>query len=123
LQRIERNGREQTLESVLAAASEIDGLDVTLAAAVVRDLLAQSADDADERTAALPAQLRKGLLARATKALLHTAAEERPVVVAMDDCHWLDAASAAIIEEAIGDLDGSPLAWLLVHRPGWTPPV
>ena len=41
----------------------------------------------------------------------------------MDDCHWLDAASAAIIEEAIGDLHGSPLGWLLVHRPGWTPPV
>ncbi|HEY3063765.1 MAG TPA: adenylate/guanylate cyclase domain-containing protein [Chloroflexota bacterium] len=123
LQRIERNGTRRSLESVLAAASEIDGLDVTLAAAVVRDLLAQSSEAADERTAALPAQLRKGLLARATKALLHTASEERPVVIAMDDCHWLDAASAAIIEEAIGDLHASPLGWLLVHRPGWTPPA
>ena len=41
----------------------------------------------------------------------------------MDDCHWLDAASAAIIEEAIGDLADSPLGWLLVHRPGWAPPA
>ena len=123
LQRIERNGTDRSLESVLAAASEIDGLDVTLAAAVVRDLLAQSSEAVDERTAALPAQLRKGLLARAMKALLHTASEERPVVIAMDDCHWLDAASAAIIEEAIGDLHASPLGWLLVHRPGWTPPT
>jgi class 3 adenylate cyclase/predicted ATPase len=122
VQRIERRGNDQTLESVLAAASEIDGLDVSLAAAVVRDLLAHSSDTVAERTAALPAQLRKGLLARATKALLHTASEERPLIVAMDDCHWLDAASAAIIEEAIGDLSASPLGWLLMHRPAWTPP-
>jgi len=122
LQRLER-GRNQSLESLLAAADEIDGLDVTLAAAVVRDLLAHSSQAGDDRTHALPAQLRKGLLARATKALLHSAAEERPMVIVMDDCHWLDAASAAIIEEAIGDLHASPLGWLLIHRPGWTPPA
>jgi adenylate cyclase len=120
VQRIERD--ESSLESVLAAAAEIDGLDVTLAAAVVRDLLAHTPQDADDRTSALPAQLRKGLLARATKALLHTAAEDRPLVIVMDDCHWLDAASAAIIEEAIGDLHASALGWLLIHRPEWTPP-
>lgn len=41
----------------------------------------------------------------------------------MDDCHWLDSASAAIIEEAIGDLREAPLGWLLLHRPGWNPPA
>jgi tetratricopeptide (TPR) repeat protein len=70
----------------------------------------------------LPAQLRKGLLARATKVLLQTLAARRPLVIVMDDCHWLDTASAAIIEEAIGDLASVPLGWILVHRPGWTPP-
>jgi adenylate cyclase len=123
LQRLERPGRGQSLESLLANAAEIDGLDVTLAAAVVRDLLAQSSQAGDDRTHALPAQLRKGLLARATKALLHSAAQERPTVIVMDDCHWLDAASAVIIEEAIGDLHSSPLGWLLIHRPGWAPPA
>src|SRR5207244_2309772 len=72
-----------------------------------------------ERTSSLPAQLRKGLLAWTTKTLLRAAAQQRPLVLAMDDCHWLDAASAAIIEEAIGDLRASPLAWLFVHRSGW----
>ncbi|MDQ3809866.1 MAG: AAA family ATPase, partial [Chloroflexota bacterium] len=122
LQRIERSDQAETLESVLAAAAEIDGLDVTLAAAVVRDLLAQSSQASDDGTSALPAQLRKGLLARVTKALLHSASQQRPLIIALDDCHWLDAASAAIIEEAIGDLEASPLGWLLVHRPGWRPP-
>ena len=118
LQRIERS---ESLESILAKLSDAEGLDVGLAAAVVRDLLARSSQPLDERTSSLPAQLRKGLLAWTTKALLRTAAQQRGLVVAMDDCHWLDAASAAIIEEAIGDLRDSPLAWLIVHRPGWAP--
>ncbi|HEV7665651.1 MAG TPA: adenylate/guanylate cyclase domain-containing protein, partial [Chloroflexota bacterium] len=109
-------------EAILAEAADVEGLDVGLAAAVVRDLLAVSSQQTDERVATLPAQLRKGLLARATKALLRAAAAQRPLVIAMDDCHWLDSASAAILEEAIGDLHDAPLAWLLVHRPGWSPP-
>lgn len=110
-------------EAVLAASADVHGLDVGLAAAVVRDLLAASTQSVDERVATLPAQLRKGLLARATKAFLRAAAGVKPLVIAMDDCQWLDSASAAILEEAIGDLDDSPLAWLLVHRPDWTPPA
>ena len=120
LQRIE--GLD-SLESILAASSDVEGLDVNLAGAVVRDLLAQSSDVVDDRVASLPAQLRKGLLARTTKALLRAAAARQPLVVAMDDCHWLDAASAAIIAEAIGDLHDSPLGWLILHRPGWAPPA
>ncbi|HTD76891.1 MAG TPA: adenylate/guanylate cyclase domain-containing protein, partial [Chloroflexota bacterium] len=120
---LQRVGPSDTLESILAASSDRGGLDVGLAAAVVRDLLAQSSQPLDERTSSLPAQLRKGLLAWTTKTLLRAAAQPRPLVLAMDDCQWLDAASAAIIEEAIGDLRDSPLAWLLVHRSGWTVPV
>jgi adenylate cyclase len=120
LQRIEGS---DSLESILAASSDAEGLDVNLAGAVVRDLLAQSSHAVDDRTSSLPAQLRKGLLARTTKALLRAAADKQPLVVAMDDCHWLDAASEAIIAEAIGDLDDSPLGWLILHRPGWALPA
>jgi len=119
LQRLERT--HTSLEQVLTRSFELDGLDARLAADVVHDLLAQSKDGQD-RTSGLPAQLRKGLLARATKVLLHTVAARRPLVIVMDDCHWLDSASAAIIEEAIGDLANVPLGWILVHRPTWTPP-
>src|SRR6202035_2244380 len=111
-----------TLESILAASADAEGLDVKLAGAVVRDLLAQSSETVDDRTLSLTAQLRKGLLARTTKTLLRAAAARQPLVVAMDDCHWLDAASAAIIAEAIGDLHDSPLGWLIMHRPDWELP-
>src|ERR1051326_5739888 len=119
LQRLERSDGRHALDHILARSAEIDGLDTGLAADVVRDLLVQSKATSD-RTSNLPAQLRKGLLARATKLLLQAAAT-RPLVIAMDDCHWLDAASAAILEEAIGDLADVPLGWLLMHRPGWQP--
>jgi adenylate cyclase len=119
---LERLERSASLEEILATQSDVEGLDLSLAASVVRDLLAQSSQAVDDRTASLPAQLRKGLLARTTKALLRLAAHERPLIVAMDDCHWLDAPSAAILEEAISDLHDSPIGWLIVHRPGWSPP-
>jgi tetratricopeptide (TPR) repeat protein len=122
LHRLEHGHASDLLEQVLAAGAGAERLDAELAAAVVRDLLAQSQGSHD-RTAGLPAQLRKGLLARATKVLLHAAAAKRPLVIVMDDCHWLDAASAAIVEEAIGDLDQVPLGWLLIHRPEWAPPA
>src|SRR5262249_28367852 len=70
LQRLERT---HTLESILASSFDMGGLDVRLAVSVVRDLLAQSSPDVDQSTQALPAQLRKGLLARSTKALLRAA--------------------------------------------------
>ena len=122
LQRLERIHGHTALDEILVRSTEIDGLDASLAADVVRDLLVQSKATTD-RTSNLPAQLRKGLLARATKLLLHAAAANRPIVIAMDDCHWLDAASAAILEEAIGDLGNEPIGWLLMHRPSWQPPV
>ncbi|MDQ6671484.1 MAG: tetratricopeptide repeat protein [Chloroflexota bacterium] len=120
---IQRMDGAHALESTLAASPDAEGLDVNLAAAVVRDLLAQSSDAADSRTASLTAQLRKGLLARTTKTLLRDAAARQPLVVALDDCHWLDAASAAIVAEAIGDLHDSALGWLIMHRPGWSLPT
>ena len=46
LQRIET---PDSLESILAASADAEGLDVNLAAAVVRDLLAQSSDAVDDR--------------------------------------------------------------------------
>ena len=120
---IQRMDSAHTLESTLAASPDAEGLDVNLAAAVVHDLLAQSSEAVDSRTSSLTAQLRKGLLARTTKTLLRAASARQPLVVAMDDCHWLDAASAVIIAEAIGDLHDSPLGWLILHRPGWALPT
>ena len=122
LARFERGTDSASLEHILAGSSEQDGLDPDLAAEVVRDLHAQTRSGQD-RTLGLPAQLRKGLLARATKVLLHALAARRPVVIVMDDCQWLDSASAAILEEAILDLEEVPLGWMLLHRPGWTAPA
>ena len=122
LARVEHAPACLSLESVLEHSPEMDGVDTALAAAVVRDLLAHSMPGSDPSTHGLTAQLRKGLLARATKALLLTVARRRPLVLVLDDCHWLDAPSAVIVEEAIGDLADAALGWVIVHRPGWLAP-
>jgi len=124
LANLERHRGASALDDVIAEASAADGLDPQLAAGVVRDLLSGSAESDRNGTSTLHPQLRKGLLARATKALLRRSAD-RPggCVVVLDDCQWLDAASAAIIREAIADLGRIGLGWLLAHRPEWEPPA
>jgi len=118
---LERRHGPTAVEDILAAAAAADGLDASLAASVVRTLLYGSVAD-DDAAGQLPAQLRKGLLARATKVLLRASASERAQLIALDDCHWLDAASATILTEATDDLRGVSLGWLLAARPEWQRP-
>ncbi len=114
---------ETGLEALVARAEPSDGLDAGLIAAVVRDLLVTSEDGNVDLTHRLPAQYRKGILARATKILLRASSSRRPQAIVLDDVQWLDTASAAIIGEAMADLRETALGWILVNRPEWTPPI
>lgn len=55
-------------------------------------------------------------LSAAVLALLARAAEERPLLVAIDDVQWLDAASAAALGFAIRRLTDTPLGVVLTQR-------
>src|SRR5689334_13473306 len=54
----------------------------------------------------------------ATLSLLATEAEERPVLVLLDDVHWLDDSSAAAVLFAIRRLVADPIAAVVTARPG-----
>src|SRR5207302_9023821 len=54
---LQRLKHSESLEQILAASADAEGLDVGLAADVVRDLLAQSTQGVDDRASSLPAQL------------------------------------------------------------------
>ncbi len=56
-------------------------------------------------------------LGRAVIETLRAAAEERPVVLAVDDAQWLDGESASAIGPLMRDLAGTPLAILLAVVP------
>jgi DNA-binding CsgD family transcriptional regulator len=58
------------------------------------------------------------LLATAVRAALAGTAEERPVLVAIDDAQWLDASSAAVLAFVMRRLATERVALLVSHRPG-----
>lgn len=125
LVRLERRHGPTALTDVVGTAAAQDGLDATLATGIVRDLMSGDAEDANADVQAarhLPAQLRKGLLAHATKVLLRASSRERPHLFVLDDCQWLDSASAAVLTEATHDLATEAIGWLFIGRPDWRVP-
>ncbi|GAA2673620.1 LuxR family transcriptional regulator [Streptomyces lunalinharesii] len=57
------------------------------------------------------------LVALAALELLAEAAEQRPLLLLVDDLHWLDAASRDVIEFVARRLDSEPLVLLAASRP------
>jgi tetratricopeptide (TPR) repeat protein len=57
----------------------------------------------------------------ATLSLLAAAAEDGPVLVAVDDAHWLDSASLEALTFAVRRLHAEPVAVVIVTRPGDSP--
>jgi len=95
---------------------------LALAPAVTEALLAllggsAATAEADPTWAVLePAQRRRRLI-EAVKALLHREAADQPLLVVLEDLHWLDAASREVLESLIESLPASRLALLVNYRP------
>jgi adenylate cyclase len=68
------------------------------------------------------AQARRQVLVRSLRALLAGATRTGPVVVVLDDLHWIDAASAEVLRDLLADVPGFPILVTAAFRPGWTPP-
>jgi tetratricopeptide (TPR) repeat protein len=50
-----------------------------------------------------------------------SASRQRPLVIAVEDAHWIDAASEAL-GAMVESLEGVPLLLILTYRPGYGPP-
>ena len=48
---------------------------------------------------------------------LEKAAEERPLLIVIDDAQWMDELSALAVRELMPALASSPVRWLIAHRP------
>jgi ATP/maltotriose-dependent transcriptional regulator MalT len=95
-------------------------------AAVARPILSYCECIPDPQAAALRSALALGppvaadlfTTAAATMSLLAAAAEDEPILVVIDDVHWLDAASARCLIFAARRLRGEAVAFLIATRPG-----
>ncbi|MGW0608280.1 AAA family ATPase [Streptomyces sp. NPDC002640] len=100
------------------------------AAALVRAIWAQSsvhtrdrnadpdgAEKACEKSGSHEMELSRGLLLPAMRGLLERIARDRPTVLILDDCHWVDHYSAELIDYLIRYPVNAQLLIVLSHRP------
>ncbi|MFI6585799.1 AAA family ATPase [Embleya sp. NPDC050493] len=65
-----------------------------------------------------PGAADRGVVAAAACSLVLIAAREQPVLILVDDAHWLDAASAAVVAYIARRAEGVPIAVLRATREG-----
>jgi predicted ATPase/class 3 adenylate cyclase len=80
------------------------------------DLLGVPVPD-NEMTAAFDAQMRQEALITLALEIVQALARQRPLLLVLDDVHWLDEASQAIVLALARTLADQPVLLLLVHRP------
>jgi class 3 adenylate cyclase/tetratricopeptide (TPR) repeat protein len=68
-----------------------------------------------------PDAIKAGTFATLTEMLLR-ASQQRPVVVAVEDLHWIDKASEEYLIAVTESLAGAPILQLGTYRPGYGPP-
>ena len=76
----------------------------------------------DPAVAALPPQVIRAHTFDALRHLLVAEAGLRPLVVLVEDLHWVDQTSEDFLAEFTGELPSVPIMLLVTYRPGYSPP-
>ena len=100
----------------------IHGLDEGLAWAVplVRALL--SLDPADATVAEMNPHQRRSRIVDALRALVAAASTSQPMVLLVEDLHWVDAQSEEVVRRLLEGIATLPVLVILTHRPGYSQP-
>lgn len=67
-------------------------------------------------------QIRRAALIRSLRRVLGALTEHSPVILSLEDLHWIDQASLDVITEVVVDTPGLPVLLLAAQRQGWTAP-
>jgi class 3 adenylate cyclase/tetratricopeptide (TPR) repeat protein len=96
--------------------STIDSLDQSLvrALAPLKELLAVKVDD--EEFEALDPQLKRERTFEAIRDLFRMISRNKPLIIAVEDLHWIDATSEEFIDYLIGWLGNCKILLLLMYR-------
>jgi adenylate cyclase len=66
------------------------------------------------------AEIRRNALVRSIRLVLGALSQRAPLVVIVEDLHWIDPASEGTLREVVRDAPGLRMLVLATHRPGWT---
>ncbi|HEX8918946.1 MAG TPA: tetratricopeptide repeat protein, partial [Chloroflexota bacterium] len=67
-------------------------------------------------------QIRRQSLIRSLRSVLGAFSERAPMVIVLEDVHWIDEASQDVLKELLSDVPGLRLLVLGAQRPGWNAP-
>jgi class 3 adenylate cyclase/tetratricopeptide (TPR) repeat protein len=81
-----------------------------------------SVDPGDPAFAALEGTVRRRHLFAALRALSLRGAQLRPLVLVVEDLHWVDTSSEEVLNAMLDAVAGVPLLLLVTYRIGYTPP-
>jgi tetratricopeptide (TPR) repeat protein len=81
-----------------------------------------SVDPGDAAFAALEGTVRRRHLFAALRALSLRGAQRRPLVLVIEDLHWIDTSSEEFLNAMLDAVAGVPLLLLVTYRIGYTPP-
>ena len=120
-QLLDRQAGATTTTADALRATRVTADDETLErwAAVLDDVLGDAPPD-DPRLADLSPAGRQRLLVHAIGAILRARAQLNPMLVVLDDLHWADPASLAVVEELLTVLPELRVALLATYRSGWS---
>jgi pimeloyl-ACP methyl ester carboxylesterase len=96
------------------------GDEVSWTVPFVRTLFAL--DPGDPAVAAMVPLQRRGRTAEALRSLFLGLSHRQPVVLFIEDLHWIDTHSEEILHLVLESIATVPICVLLTHRPGYTPP-
>jgi class 3 adenylate cyclase/tetratricopeptide (TPR) repeat protein len=113
------DGRFET-KAKLAAALAQAGMETEAALPYLLQLLGDP--DADRLLGELEASTIKGHTFEVLRELWLGLAERGPLVLVLEDLHWLDRTSEEFLTGFVDELTASPLLLLTTYRPGYAPP-
>ena len=115
----ETESPETIIEKVRFALQEV-AMDVEEAAPYLLQLLSVRAGTA--RIAPFPPEAIRTHTFETLKQMSLTGSQRRPLIVAIEDLHWMDKTSEDYLASLVESLGGAALMLLTTYRPGYRPP-
>ena len=117
LDHIQRAARLNRNDTVTAKLGKLERLFTANAAALIATILGLT-DEASEPASSLAPQARKAKLQAMLLQQLEALAASNPVLMLLEDLHWIDASSRELFDLVIERIQGLPVLLVITARPG-----